>query len=201
MTVHTERRTQTRKRPLSLVYVELPPSNGGMMRDLSDQGFALRAMMPLQPSEKLPFAFSLDNGVRVDGEAIVLRVEDGGNVAALEFAGLPAHSRDQIRRWLEKFDEPLSRESALPKPPKEPASTLKNCARKHAQSQRGRRSRKSSLKYLSPHSHPNRRKRLRCHRWSKSHCTQSRWPRLRNLSHNPNPRLRRYRLGSNLRRC
>ena len=124
MTVHTERRTQARKRPLSLVYVELPPSNGGMMRDLSDQGFALRAMMPLEPSEKLPFAFSLDNGVRVDGEAIVLRVEDGGNVAALEFAGLPAHSRDQIRRWLEKFDEPLSRESALPKPPKEPASTF-----------------------------------------------------------------------------
>ena len=107
MTTRTERRTQSRKRPLTLVYVELPPSNGGMMRDLSEQGFALRAMMPLKQSEKVPFSFILDSSARIDGEAIVLWVEDDGRVAALEFAGLPAHSRDQIRRWLEKFDEPL----------------------------------------------------------------------------------------------
>ena len=108
MTVKTERRTQHRKRPLTLVYVELPPSNGGMMRDLSEQGFSLRAMMPVSPSEKVPFSFVLDSSARIDGEAIVLRVEDGGHVAALEFAGLPSHSRDHIRRWLEKFEEPIS---------------------------------------------------------------------------------------------
>lgn len=112
MTVKTERRTQLRKRPLSLVYVELPPANGGMMRDLSEYGFSLRAMMPLRQSEKLPFSFALDSGARIDGEAIVVRLDDDGHVATLEFAGLPPHSRDQIRRWLEKFDEPLSPESA-----------------------------------------------------------------------------------------
>ncbi|HET7107394.1 MAG TPA: PilZ domain-containing protein [Candidatus Acidoferrum sp.] len=111
MTVKTDRRTQLRKRPLSLVYVELPPANGGMMRDLSEQGFSLRAMMPLRPSEKIPFSFSLDSTARIDGEAIVFRVDDGGHVAALEFAGIAGHSRDQIRRWLEKFDEPI-----LPEP-------------------------------------------------------------------------------------
>jgi hypothetical protein len=108
MNVKTERRTQLRKRPLSLVYVELPPSNGGMMRDLSEHGFSLRAMIPLQPSEKIPFSFALDTAARIDGEAIVRRLEDGGRVAALEFAGLPSHSRDQIRRWLDKVDEPIS---------------------------------------------------------------------------------------------
>jgi len=118
MTLKTERRTQLRKRPLSLVYVELPPSNGGMMRDLSEHGFSLRAMMPLGPSEKVPFSFVLDTSARIDGEAIVLRVDDGGHVAALEFAGLPSHSRDQIRRWLETFDEPISPEST----PAQPAS-------------------------------------------------------------------------------
>ncbi|HEV8075106.1 MAG TPA: PilZ domain-containing protein [Candidatus Acidoferrum sp.] len=112
MTLKTERRTQLRKRPLSLVYVELPPSNGGMMRDLSEHGFSLRAMMPLRPSEKIPFSFALDTSARIDGEAIVLRLDDGGHVAALEFAGLPTHSRDQIRRWLDKFDEPISPESS-----------------------------------------------------------------------------------------
>ena len=108
MNVKTERRTQLRKRPLSLVYVELPPSNGGMMRDLSEHGFSLRAMIPLQPSEKIPFSFALDTAARIDGEAIVRRLEDGGHVAALEFAGLPSHSRDQIRHWLDKVDEPIS---------------------------------------------------------------------------------------------
>ena len=116
MTLKTERRTQNRKRPLSLVYVELPPSNGGMMRDLSEHGFSLRAMMPLRPSEKIPFSFALDTSARIDGEAIVLRLDDGGHVAALEFAGLPSHSRDQIRRWLDKFDEPISPESAPVQP-------------------------------------------------------------------------------------
>lgn len=105
MTLKTDRRTQHRKRPLSLVYVELPPSNGGMMRDVSEYGFSLRAMMPLQQSEKIPFSFVLDSSARIDGEAIVVRLDDGGHVAALEFAGLSAHFRDQIRRWLDKFDE------------------------------------------------------------------------------------------------
>lgn len=116
MTLKTDRRTQHRKRPLSLVYVELPPANGGMMRDLSEQGFSLRAMMPVSPSEKIAFSFVLDSSARIEGDAIVLRVEDGGRVAALEFAGLAPHCRDQIRRWLDKFDEPFSPDSALAQP-------------------------------------------------------------------------------------
>ena len=112
MTLKTDRRTQHRKRPLSLVYVELPPSNGGMMRDVSEYGFSLRAMIPLQQSEKIPFSFVLDSTARIDGEAIVVRLEDGGHVAALEFAGLSAHFRDQIRRWLDKFDETVAPEPA-----------------------------------------------------------------------------------------
>ena len=114
MTLKTDRRTQHRKRPLSLVYVELPPSNGGMMRDVSEYGFSLRAMMPLQQSEKIPFSFVLDSTARIDGEAIVVRLEDGGHVAALEFAGLSAHFRDQIRRWLDRFDETIAPEPAPP---------------------------------------------------------------------------------------
>jgi PilZ domain len=124
MTVNIERRTQSRKRPVSLVYVELPPSNGGMMRDLSEHGFSLRAMMPLQMSEKVPFSFHLDATARIDGEAIVVRLEDGGQVAALEFAGLSAHSRDQIRNYLEKFDEALAKESSSVKAPIQENSTF-----------------------------------------------------------------------------
>jgi len=129
MNVKIDRRTQSRKRPLSLVYVELPPSNGGMMRDLNEHGFSVRAMVPLHLSEKLAFSISLDNGVRIDGEAIVVRLEDNGHAAAFEFAGLAAHSRDQIRRWLEKFEEPLSREAWPSRPPEATPSTLEELRR------------------------------------------------------------------------
>jgi len=124
MTTQNERRMQSRKRPVSLVYVELPPANGGMMRDLSEQGFSLRAMMPLRPSEKVPFSFNLDSNARIDGDAIVVRLEDGGHVAALEFAGLSAHSRDQIRRWLDKYDESSAKESTKPAVPPAANSTF-----------------------------------------------------------------------------
>jgi hypothetical protein len=80
------------------------------MRDLSEYGFSLRAMMPLRQSEKIPFSFVLEASARIDGEAIVVRVDDGGRVATLEFAGLPSHSRDQIHRWLDRHEEPLSPE-------------------------------------------------------------------------------------------
>ena len=116
MTTRLERRTQSRKRPVSLVYVELPPANGGMMRDLSEFGFSMRAMMPLQPSEKVAFSFILDPSARIDGDAIVVRIEDRGYVAALEFAGLSAQARDRIRAWLDKYDESATKESAKPVP-------------------------------------------------------------------------------------
>lgn len=111
MTSNTERRTEARKRPVSLVYVELPPANGGMMRDLSERGFSLRAMMPLRPSEKVAFSFLLDSSARIDGEAIVVRLQDSGHVAALEFAGLSAHAREQIRSWLNQRENPFPKES------------------------------------------------------------------------------------------
>jgi PilZ domain len=124
MTTRLERRTQSRKRPVSLVYVELPPANGGMMRDLSEHGFSLRAMIPLQPSEKVAFSFILDGNARIDGDAIVVRLEDRGHVAALEFAGLSAHSRDQIRVWLDKYDESAAKEGAKSSAPPVENSTF-----------------------------------------------------------------------------
>jgi hypothetical protein len=124
MTTRLERRTQSRKRPVSLVYVELPPANGGMMRDLSEFGFSMRAMMPLQPSEKVAFSFILDSSARIDGDAIVVRLEDRGYVAALEFAGLSAQARDRIRVWLDKYDESSTKESAKPVPPPGENSTF-----------------------------------------------------------------------------
>jgi hypothetical protein len=95
-----ERRKDTRKRPPSLVYVELSSSNGGMLRDLSEVGFAMRAMMPLRVGESMPFTFALDEVTRLEGRCKVLWVEEGGHVAGLQFTEVPTSLRGQIRNWL-----------------------------------------------------------------------------------------------------
>ena len=80
-TANSERRKNSRKDPPSLIYVELGPGNGGMMRDLSEEGFALRAMIPVRVGEKTPFSFLLSTTARIEGEGEILWVEERGRVA------------------------------------------------------------------------------------------------------------------------
>jgi PilZ domain len=99
-TANSERRNSARKRPPSLIYVELSGGNGGMMRDLSEEGFALRAMMPLHEGEEISFSFLLDPVTRIEGQGAVLWVEENGRVAGARFTELPARERKQIGSWL-----------------------------------------------------------------------------------------------------
>ncbi|MGC0778365.1 MAG: PilZ domain-containing protein, partial [Candidatus Acidiferrum sp.] len=114
MTVDTERRKKLRNRPRSLVYVELESANGGMMRDLSEEGFALRAMMPLRAGGKTQFAFSLDEGTRISGEGRIVWIKEDGRVAGIEFCGISHSARVQIRRWLNRADQPAGRGPKVP---------------------------------------------------------------------------------------
>jgi hypothetical protein len=110
MTIKTERRKKVRNRPLSLVYVELESANGGMMRDLSEEGFALRAMMPLQAGGKTQFAFSLNGEKRISGEGRIAWIKEDGRVAGIEFCGITQSAREEIREWLSKPDLPAMQE-------------------------------------------------------------------------------------------
>jgi len=119
MTVDAERRKKLRKRPLSLVYVELPSSNGGMMRDLSEEGFAMRAMIPLRAGQQTSFAFSLDEFTRIEGEGLVDWIEENGRVAGVKFVEIAATARDKIDGWLLRSEEPQTGEqdATSPRPP------------------------------------------------------------------------------------
>src|SRR5215467_3704899 len=119
MTVDGERRKKLRKKPASLVYVELPSANGGMMRDLSEDGFAMRAMIPLRAGQQTSFVFSLDEFTRIEGEGVVEWIEENGRIAGVKFAEIPASARDKIDEWLLSSDEPSTEEqdAAIPHPP------------------------------------------------------------------------------------
>jgi hypothetical protein len=105
-----ERRRKSRKRPLSLVYVELANANGGMMRDLSTDGFAVRAMMPIRGGEKTPFVFSLSENVKIEGEGQILWIEEGGRVAGVQFTSISEEARALIQEWLVRPDDPPAQE-------------------------------------------------------------------------------------------
>ena len=114
MTLDTERRKESRKRPPSLVYVELASANGGMMRDICEEGFAMRAMMPLRIGPSTSFAFSLDESTRFEGSCQVLWVEEEGHVAGLKFTHVSPQLLEQVRVW-------LAEEESETEPPVAPA--------------------------------------------------------------------------------
>ncbi len=117
-TIVSERRKDMRKRPLSLVYVELSAANGGMLRDLSELGFAMRAMMPLRVGEITLFSFALDEVTRLEGRCKVLWVEEDGRMAGLQFTEVPPGLRNRIRNWLGE-----KQVNTPPTPPPAPAET------------------------------------------------------------------------------
>lgn len=100
-TANSERRKNSRRTPPGLIYVELGPNNGGMMRDLSAEGFALRAMMPLQTGQPTPFSFALNANARIEGQGEILWVEEQGRVAGIRFVELPAEAQTLIQSWLD----------------------------------------------------------------------------------------------------
>jgi len=112
MNLHIERRKRFRKRPPRLVYVELGNGNGGMMRDLSEDGFALRAMMPLATGEKLHFCLSLEDATRIEGESQVIWTGEGGRAAGLKFVEITPQARASIREWLASLEAPSKEESS-----------------------------------------------------------------------------------------
>ena len=110
-TVSGERRQTARRRPPRLIYVELGAANGGMIRDLSEEGFAVRAMMPVNRTQTTPFSFMLNEAVRVEGEGEIVWTEDKGRVAGIRFTKISGHARSQIQAWVsEDLDVPEANE-------------------------------------------------------------------------------------------
>jgi PilZ domain len=123
MPVTTERRNRTRTRPPGLVYAELGPSNGGLMRDLCEEGFAMRAMMPLRIGDITPFNLQLDAITRLEGQCQVVWVKEEGRLLGLCFIDNTSKIRGQIRTWLALPEEVQPPEnSATPDEPHQPST-------------------------------------------------------------------------------
>lgn len=100
-----ELRKTPRKKLQQLIYVEFGQDNGGMMRDLSENGMGFRSVGPLPPGAKVPFSFSFSAGELLKGEAELVWTDSEGRAGGLRFVDGEG-VREQIRDWFAREEYP-----------------------------------------------------------------------------------------------
>jgi hypothetical protein len=84
----------------TLTYVTLDQSNGGVVRNLSDKGVAIQAVVPPQPQQTVRLRFELRQPhVRVDAHGEVTWVTSSGQ-CGVRFVDLSPRARRQINQWI-----------------------------------------------------------------------------------------------------
>jgi hypothetical protein len=109
MTENPERRQFLRKKPEQLVYLELERDNGGMMLNVSEEGFSFRAVRPVRQEEKIRFAFTIDAGRQLGGHGELEWTDEEGKVGGMRFAEVSREFREEIRQWLKESHAPGDR--------------------------------------------------------------------------------------------
>jgi hypothetical protein len=98
--VWPQRRLHYRHQIQSLVYVTLDEGNGGIIRNLSQDGAAIQAVGALRPGQQLRVRFDLLNPkTRVDVRAQVSWANPAGQ-AGLRFMDLCSQSSRQLNDWI-----------------------------------------------------------------------------------------------------
>src|SRR5947209_13061662 len=110
-----ELRKRPRKKPLNLIYVEFGSDNGGMMRDLSENGMGFRSVGPLPNGAKIPFSFSLGPGRMITGDVELVWTDEGGRSGGMSFVS-PESVATQIRAWMEREERRLAEAKIEAKP-------------------------------------------------------------------------------------
>jgi PilZ domain len=100
-----DKRTIVRRRTQQLVYLELGRENGGVMLNLSEQGCGFQAITPVKPGETR-FAFQINGGRRIAGDAEVVWADESGIMGGLRFLNLPVEAHREIRLWLNETNAP-----------------------------------------------------------------------------------------------
>src|SRR5271168_5615847 len=103
-----ERRRSRRRKPAQLVYLEFGRDNGGMVKDVSEDGMRFSLMGPVVVGQTLQFSVNLDASRRIEGQAKMIWTEANGKSGGLSFAELSEPSRQALRAWLAEIDAPLA---------------------------------------------------------------------------------------------
>jgi periplasmic protein TonB len=105
-----ERRTNVRRRVLSLEYIDLGSSNGGILLNLSEGGMYVQAVASLSADDIPRIGFRLpDSGYLVKTDAKIAWVGESKKDAGIQFLNLPEEARLKIREWVAVEHPPVER--------------------------------------------------------------------------------------------
>jgi len=96
-----ERRSRPRRRVLSLEYLDLGDSNGGIILNLGEDGMYIQAVASLVPDHISNLSFRIpDSGYQVEASGNILWVGESKKDAGIQFVDLPEEARLKIREWV-----------------------------------------------------------------------------------------------------
>ena len=109
-----ERRTHVRRRVLSLEYIDLGSSNGGILLNLSEGGMYVQAVASLSADDIPQIGFRLpDSGYLVKTDAKIAWVGESKKDAGIRFLNLPEEARLKIREWVAVEHPPVERPNEI----------------------------------------------------------------------------------------
>jgi hypothetical protein len=98
--VAAEQRRVPRHKMRRLVYVLLDETNGGILRDLSEDGLTIQAVSPLQSRAQVSVSFNLTNPkTKIEAVGQVVWSNSIGQ-AGIQFDGWEERTRTALRNWL-----------------------------------------------------------------------------------------------------
>ena len=94
------KRRHYRQRVQNLAYVRLDQANGGILRDLSESGIAIQAVVPLRVHQEVHLRFELLNPrTRIEARGRVAWADPLGQ-AGMEFLDMAERPRHQLKEWI-----------------------------------------------------------------------------------------------------
>ena len=116
--VVVERRERSRQKLRSVAYIDLGPSNGGLVLNLSQRGLAFSAAMRLVGNELPAVSFKLPGSSEViEAPARIVWMSESKKEAGVEFDGLTQQDAQKISDWIlgeQGFQAQLQDAAALP---------------------------------------------------------------------------------------
>lgn len=96
-----ERRSQPRRRVMSLEYLDLGDSNGGIIVNLGEDGMYIQAVASLSPDRVTNLSFRIpDSGYPIETSGNIVWVGESKKDAGIQFDNLPKEARLKIREWV-----------------------------------------------------------------------------------------------------
>ena len=93
-----ERRLTQRKTVERFAYINIEPSNGGSVVNVSEGGLCFHSIAPIQQSETIRFWFR-EHDRRIEVQGHLVWTDKAQKTAGLRFTNLPEEGCEPIRRW------------------------------------------------------------------------------------------------------